>query len=229
MEYFWDHVRNETGFTRHWSNRLLFEKTVYLEDYDEDEFVSTLIVGIDIRQRLSIGARIEVRSACDVLHMDKNTLLELLDSVNDLLEENTVLPNYNRTKVRIQPINETMYKIRVGNSHVKLSMKALLTMRSKLPIIKMQIHLLERSNYEIQFYNLLSDFQYRNLHESDLLDRIVMPVSEEEVKDECVERTLLLEISTNFLEWFMNCIHLYAKSLSHIHIHNDTMDNALVG
>lgn len=207
-------MKAETSLTQ--SNRLLFEKTVYLEDYDEDEFVSVLIIGIDIRQRLSIGARIEVKSMCAALHMDKSTLLEMLDSIDDLLRENAVLPNFNRNKVRIQPIHDTLYKISVGNKHIKVSMKALLTLRLKLPIIKMQIHLLECADYETQFYDLLNYFYDLNLHKSELLDRMFMLVSED------LERSFVLEISINFLDLFMICLHLYDKAL--LHSYNDTME-----
>lgn len=207
MDYFWDSMQTETNDTR--SSRLLFERPVYLDDYDEYEFVSTLIIGIDIHRRLSIGARIEVRSMGNALHVDKCTLLEMLESIDDILQENTVLPKYNHTKVKIRSIHEALYKISVGNKHVKVSVKALLTLRSKLPLIEMQINQLECANYEIKFYDLLKYFCDGNLHKSELLNKMLM------LDSEIFERSFVLEIATNSMDWFMRCIPLYHKALLH--------------
>lgn len=206
MDFFWNSI-TEASDTQ--PSRLLFEKPVYLDDYDEDEFVSTLVIGIDIRRRLSISARIEVRSMGNALHMNKSTLLEMLDSIDELLQENAVLPKFNHNKVRIQPIHETSYKIIVDNKYVKVSSKALLTLRSKLPIIKMQINLLECAKYEKQFYDLLEYFCDENLHKSELMNKMLMLISED------FERLFVLEISINFLDWFMTCIPFYCKALIH--------------
>lgn len=212
MDYFWNSI-SEEGDRQ--INRLLFEKPVYLDDFDDGEFVSVLIIGIDIKRRLSIGARIEVKSMGTTLHMDKSTMLEMLDKVNDLLQEDSVLPKYSR-KVRIQPINDTQYKICVGNKSVKVTADALLTLRSKLPIIKMQIHILEYANYEKQFYDLLNYFCDANLHKSGLLNEMLLMISKD------FQSQFVLEISTNFLDWFISCIPLYCKAL--IHTHNDSME-----
>lgn len=209
MEYFW-HSISEKNDTR--LNRLLFEKSIYLDDYDEDEFASVLIIGIDIRRRFSIGARIAVRSMGTTLQMDKSTLLEMLDNIDELLQENSVLPKCGHTKARIQSIHEAQYKISVGNKNVKVNAKALLTLRSKMSIIKMQIKLLECANYEKQFYDLLNYFCDGNLHKSELLNKMDMLIKED------FERLFVLEISTNFLDWFMTCIPLHCKALLHTHI-----------
>lgn len=212
---------NETGDARS-SRLLLFEKPVYLDEHEE--FASVLIIGLDVCHRFSIGARIEVRSTGNTLHMNKCMLLEMLDNIDDLMQENAILPKNRHTKIKIQPVYETLYKISDGNKHVKLSMNALLTLRSKLPIIKIQIHQLECVNYEKQFYDLLNYFRDGNLNESDLYD-----LSNKMFSSSCdFERSeLALEIMTNFLDWFMRCIPLYRKSLLHTHIHSHNNDTII--
>lgn len=187
--YFWRAVGDMTE-KKKLSSNLLFTKYIYLDGDDKRDCV--LNVGVIPHKRFSIGARIEMKNSNRVLYLDKATLLNLLECIDEMFSENAVYPKSCRS-VRIRMLNEKFYVIyvcagiEVGNNAgaavdtaeidsevfeqiIEISECALLTLRNKHSIVKKIVDMFEcNSNYyESQLHKLLTHFCY------DADDRMVL-------------------------------------------------------
>lgn len=167
---FWDSVARDGRAVKN-SMKLIFEKNVYLDDeYGDDDdddgevtLQSVLIFGVNPHQRMSIAARIETKTTAgtttaSVMLLNKEKLMELLECVDVRYRENAVFVKHGNVDVR--QVGDRLYKVRVCDNSITLSLDALLSLRRKRGIIEMQIAMLERENYELQLYKLLHHFCY---------------------------------------------------------------------
>lgn len=214
VKYFWSSVG---GVVKKQSTNLLFEKNIYLDD-DRD---CVLIVGVMPHKRFAIGARIEKKGSKRVMHLDKVSLLDLIECVDERFCENAVYPQSCRN-VRIQLYDVQSYKISVGDEqHIKLGLDTLLTLRQKHRLIKIQVHTLENNNYEKQLHKLLLHFCYDgdertvvkamqapgHLHKQHFADVMCM------LDFYCIDKSFAVEMAANCADWFLACVPLFIKTL----------------
>lgn len=76
--YFWEKIKSKCT-NQIIPFKLINEKTLYLED----DFDSILTIGINPQARFTIGARLEIRSMNNILYLRDNTLLRLLECINE--------------------------------------------------------------------------------------------------------------------------------------------------
>lgn len=226
VKLFWEEMwRNENNKKQ--SEILIFERNVYLhqnmDDEEGNEFANVIIIGVSPYNRMKVCARIESRAVGGSMRLDGNSLLELLECVEDRFCENAVIPRNNRN-VTIKQVNECIYKISIGTENIKLCLETLLALRRKQQIIKLHIKLLERENYAAQLYKLLHHFCFESKQEIVMQTlHTSVNISKEKLTNEllcmmhhkCVDMAFVLEIASNCLEWFAMCVPLFIKTLIH--------------
>lgn len=197
---FWSSVGR--GFEN--DKNLICEKFIYLDD-DRTE---VLVIGISPHNKMSVAGRLESRASASFLHLDRKALMELLHCVDDCFRGSIDIPK-----------PET-------DSHevIKLKMDALLTLRRKLPIIRQEIELLERGQYDKQLFQLLEHFCFETderivMKSLNTLRALYMKSDNLELLEkmcqlecECVQKSFVLDITANCLEWFVHCVPLYIKA-----------------
>lgn len=227
VETFWSNVQRTVN-KKSIPTNLIFEKKIFLnENVDDDECresTSVIVLGINPHDRLSTSGRIEVRSATTktVLRMNKETLIDLLESINDRFREDAVTPK--QRKISIRSINEILFEIKAANEVIKMSLNTLLTLRDKLPIIKLQIDMLERVGCSNSLFNLLHHFCYdaeqnavmRAMHNNGrdpTIDKRQLIIELCQIDCECLEKSFVLEIANGYLDWFVTCVPQYIKAI----------------
>lgn len=217
VNHFWNSV-GELVEKKKPSSNLLFEKNIYLDD----ERDCVIIVGVMPHKRFSIGARIEKKGSKCVVYLDKETLFDLIECVDEQFCENAVYPKSHRS-VRIQLYDEQWYKICIGDEQrIKMCLATLLTLRQKHKLIKMQVNMIEkRTAYEKQFHKLLLHFCYdgdervvvkamqapAHLQKQQLTDAVCA------VDCYCIEKAFAVEMATNCADWFLACVPIFIRSL----------------
>lgn len=234
-KYFWCSVGDMVEKKKVTTN-LLFGNYVYLDDEGD----CTLIIGIIPHKRFSIGARIEMKNSNRVLHLDKVTLLDLVECIDERFSENAVYPKSCRC-VRIQFVDEKFYRICIcegvaavvgaGNADdsnayaqtIKIPLDALLTLREKHSIVKRIVKMFECSNsdYESQLHKLLLHFCYDG-DERMVVDAMQSPsrVSKRHFNDVmcmidcyCIDRRFVVGVINDCADWFLACIPVFIRTL----------------
>lgn len=219
---FWDSVEGDKATIKHAAN-LIFEKHIYLRD----EYDSVLIIGISPHNQMSTAARIEIRANDRIFHFDKVLLTHLLDYIDDRFSESAISPKRDLRHVNIQQLNGRFFKINFGNAHMKIHLNALLSLKRMLPLIKTQITLLERENYESHLFKLLHHIeqsqiddtcdlechQERDNYESYLCKILHHPMHVAKFECDCLHKSFVLEIAFNCSDWLTACIPLYINAV----------------
>lgn len=207
VNIFWQSVQR--GF-ENVNHHLIREKNIYLDDEHSD----VLVIGISPQNKMSIAGRIESRANASFLNLNKKTLMELLQSVNDRFRENIV---------NIQSA-QRQYKVIVDSSHMKLKLSSLLVLRRKILIVRKEIELLESEHYESQLFCLLEHFSSANNHETILrslntsravhlkFDQLKLIAEMCQLECKCLQKSFVLDIASNCLEWLVHCVPLYFKA-----------------
>lgn len=213
--FFWDSVGENKKVTAY-AACLIFEKHVYLDD----KYESVLVIGISPHNKMSTAARIENRANASVLHLDKESLFDLLDCIDVRFSETTKYPMYQRGHINIQQIDDRLFKISLGNRLIKMHPSALFSLKQKQILIKMLIMRLERDNYDTNLFKLLHHFCYDG-NEKTVLEALHIHIHKQKLIDvlceldcECLERSFTLEIASNCPDWFATCVPLFIKTLT---------------
>lgn len=201
--------------------KLIYEKTVCLED----GFDSILTIGINPQTQFTIGARIEIKSNNSITYLMGDTLLRLLECINERFNERAVFPDVLTKEdgdipIQITSFYEQFYKIRIGNDHIKVKESTLLSLLKKKAFIQMLFQLLERKRIksEVTFFKLLNHFCYpKSVEESLQLSKLnYTQYFFEEMFNfhcECIEKSFILEIAFNLLPWFVKCISTFIETI----------------
>lgn len=235
-KYFWCAV-GDIADNKILTTKLLFAKYIYLDD----EADCVLIIGVIPHKRFSIGARIEMNKSKRVLYLDKATLLDLVECIDEIFSENAVYPKSCRS-VRIQTVDENVCRICIctgvvvaavpaavdSNAYeqtVKIPIDALLTMRAKNGIIKMIVNMFECNNknneYESQLHKLLLHFCYDG-DERAVVNAMQAPtlLSKRQFNDimcsincHCVDTGFTVGVINDCADWFLACVPLFIRTL----------------
>lgn len=218
--YFWKNLKNQ-NIEETIPFKLIYEKTVYLED----GFDSILTIGINPQTQFTIGAKIEINSSNSITYLMGDTLLRLLECINERFNERAVFPDVLTKEdqdipIQITPFYEQFYKIKIGDDYLKVKETTLLSLLKKKVFIKMLIQLLEgkRKESEITFFRLLNHFCYpKSVEESLQLSKLIYSqYFFEEMFNfncECIEKSFILEIAFNLLPWFVKCIPTFIETI----------------
>lgn len=214
VNYFW---KNVTDNVKKQCSNLLFERNVYLDDERE----CVLVIGVMPHNKFEIGARIERRFSKNVVHLDKDKLFDLIECVDERFCENAVYPQACRS-VRIQLYDAKCYKIRIGDDQcIKLCLATLLTLRQKHKLIKMQVAMLEKNDYERQMHKLLLHFCYDG-DEQTVVKAMQAPAYMQKpqfidtmcaLDCSCVDKSFVVEMANGCSDWFLACVPLFIKTL----------------
>lgn len=155
-------------------------------------------------------------------------LLNFINCVGEQFEANEIYPiddqhqrsvTYNKY-IKIIPIQEKLFNIKVGKNHVKLGEDALHKLNKQIPVVKSFIRLLEveREKYETYLLKLLYHFcQNKNVDESLKLSTTIYTQHffEECINFHCncIDNVFVMEIALNFSDWFVECIHPFMKTI----------------
>lgn len=234
--YFWCAVGDLVEKKKITSN-LLFGRYIYLDD-DCD---CVLIIGVIPHKRFSIGARIEMKNSKRVLHLDKATLLDLVECIDEIFSENAVYPKSCRS-VRIRMVDENVHRIcicagvvvdgaaiadavdsNVYEQTFKISVDALLTIREKHGIVKQIVNMFENNNneYESQLQKLLLHFCYDG-DERMVVSAMRAPtlVSKRHFNDvmcmidcRCIDKRFVVGVINDCADWFLTCVPVFIRTL----------------
>lgn len=202
------------------TSKLLREKNIYLCD----TYGTVLTLGINMHNEFKFCARLEVKSTNDVIAMNANNLNCFLECLNQHFNENIVLPQPstsdtdNESCVQLSQIQQRIFKLRIGDRNLKIDEKSLQTLFRIKSHIKMYILMLEyeRKPYEALFFKLLNHFCYGKtvkevtelanlIHTQRFFDEIIS------FHCDCIDKFFVLEIATNFSEWFTQCAPMFIK------------------
>lgn len=214
VDFFWGTVRKNQ---HKWKPALIYEKTVHLHD----EYDSVFILGVDPLNRFEFSARIEVRSMNKYMHLDGESLFNLLECVSKRFRENAVFSNESNRAVTIQWIDHQLYKVTINDeTHIKISLNALLTLRLKKRLIQTHINLIDCANYRRLFFCLLSHISLE-ASEKFILGALNTQTKsktnffEEICKSNCsgLDMSFNVEMSLNHSDWVISCIPIFIKAL----------------
>lgn len=218
--YFWRKLKNENS-EETIPFKLIYEKTIYLEDGID----STLTIGINPETQFTIGARIEIKTNNSITYLMGDTLLRLLECINDRFNERAVFPEVlckedGDIPVQITPFYEQFYKIKIGNDHIKVKEATLLSLLKKKSFIQMLFQLMERKKAKSEdiFFKLMNHFCYpKSVDESLQLSKLIYTnYFLEEMFNfhcECIEKSFILEIAFNLIPWFVKCIPIFIETI----------------
>lgn len=210
------------NFTRRFyklkQNIFLSEKKVIISDN------CSIILGVLPEKQFKIGARLEVPCDNSIL-LHHNDLLDFINCVEEQFETNESYPIAERHQesekyIKITPIEEKIFKIKVGKKQVKLGEDALYKLTQQVPVVKSLIKLLEADckKYEICLFKLLHHFcQNKNVDDSlKLSSTIYIHHFFEECINfhcNCIDKVFTMEIALNFTDWFIECIPAFIKTI----------------
>lgn len=222
VKYFWSAIADEKV------KNLLFAHRIYLPDEGDD---CVLIIGIVPHKRFSIGARIELKYSRKVLQLDKVTLLDLIECIDEQFSEDTVYPKFGRS-VRIRSVDEKHFRIYicagvggigddVYEQSIKLHLDALLAMREKCSVVKTIVKMLECNKYEDQLHNLLAHFCY-DADERLVVKAMQAPADIDKlrfnnvmclIECQCIDKRFAVEVVNGCGDWFLACTAAYIRTL----------------
>lgn len=223
VDFFWNAVRLNA---KEWKRTLIFERNIYLDcEYGS---VVVVVLGINPFERFTACARIEVRSTGNFIHLDGDSMDNLLKCIDEKFGENAVWPDQAHGNVAIQLVGERLYNIKiVGNKHtIRMSESALLAIRQKQLLIKINMKLIECDKYETQLFNMLNHFCFEATERS-VLDVLHSPATRMlnsnvfgelcKLNCTCLDMTFALEIISHCSEWFASCVSIFMKALFELH------------
>lgn len=222
--YFWEKMKS-ADINENIPFKLINEKTLYLED----GFDSILTIGINPQAQFAIGARLEIRSTNNILYLKEDTLLRLLECINERFNESAVFPDVltkpdsesdGSISIKLTSFYEQFYKITIGEDRIKMKQITLISLLKKRTFIRLSTQYLElkRKKYEITFFRLLNHFcSPKTVEEAIQLSKLIYTHNFfEEIYNfhcDCIEKPFILEIAFNFMDWFINCIPIFIDTI----------------
>lgn len=224
QKLFWKNIQGTSKCDN--SHNLLCEKNIYLNA----AFGSMIVVGINPKDEFNVYARIENRSTNNSILINEKNLSHLLDCVSEQFSINSVFPsssssNFTRTpedavRMQITSFHQRFFKISIGENQIKIDEDSLLRLLRLDSYVRSIILMLQSQSktYESFFFNLLSHFCYeKSVEEAIQLSELeyIQHFFDEVINFhcECIDKSFILEIATNFSQWFATCIPLFIKSI----------------
>lgn len=215
--YFWNKVRENVEIKTPY--KLLNEKRIYLSETYE----SILTIGFLPQSEFKVHGRLELNIANDVILLNVADLMNFLEIMNQYFSENVILPDSSRTasNVKLTPIQKRMFKLIVNGNAAKCDEETLEILFQMKSNIKMYILMMEyeRKKYELLFFKLLNHFCYdKSFNETINLSSNIAYTRKffEDLIDyhcDCIEKSFILEMASNFSEWFRICVPIFNKTL----------------
>lgn len=202
--------------------KFLNEKNIYLND----ECGSVLTIGINPKNRFGVMIRIEVKMTNSFIMMTPSNMNKLMEFINQHFDEQTVLPSTTTQNedsdliVKMSPIQQQIFKISVRDKHIKIDEDSLQSIYRARSHIKMYMLMLEyqRKPYELLFFKMLSHFCFEKSvkQSNELSDMDYIQIFFDEMVNfhcVCIDKSFVLEIATNFSQWFGSCVSVFIKTL----------------
>lgn len=152
-----------------------------------------------------------------LLNMDN--LRDLLQCVQQYFAESSILAETCVQSVRLSATQQRIFELRVGTQCMDIDENSLLALnRISSHIAKYCISLEhKRKSCENDLFKILQHFCYKKSVKisKQYVDQIYVQHFFEELFDfhcECIDKTFIREMATNFSEWFAKCIPIYIQT-----------------
>lgn len=214
--HFWKKLKEKTEISKPY--KLLHEKKIYLSEYSE----SILSIGLIPQNEFKVYARLEINITNDVILMNATNLMNFLEILSQYFNENIILPpsSCKASNIQLTPIQQRIFKLNIDGKFVKIDEESLQILFRMKSHIKMYILMLQyqQKPYESLLFKLLNHFCYdKTIKESTDSSKLIYTQQFfEDVIDlhcDCIEKPFILEIATNFAEWFSTCVPIFVKVL----------------
>lgn len=223
-DYFWNLVqetKENDGFCKP-SNRLMFEKTFYLNN--DHNVRSILSIGYDPENKFAVAARLEMKKTGTVLMMDVQHIESLLKYLkkyeNNILSATPIIKCNSEYKFSLHLHRSRILEMCMRGWSINIdeeSLKILCRMRSYIEY-SLDLYQKERGGYECVFFKVLIHFHYGKKFEE------ACQIAETDYKYNffnslinyhqfCLDGKFLLEFVTNFSDWFATFVRCFAKTL----------------
>lgn len=124
--------------------------------------------------------------------------------------------------IELKPAELRTFSLRIGRKYLTIDEESLNSLLQKKSFIENYISVLEtkRRSHESMLFNLASHFCYENKTYKEATDFSHSKYYVHHFFDEiinfhcdCIEKSFVIEIGSNMLEWFSKCVSLFVKTL----------------
>lgn len=201
-------------------NRFICEKIIYLNDNKNDR--SLAVIGLNPENKFEVCIRLEMHKTSSIINFkqSKDFLKFLNENESYILQKSPFNENALKYRIWLRQHKQRVFQLRMDGFSTKIDDDSLKMLCLRKSHIQRYITLLEseREKYVSLFFKMMGHF-YHGKTVKEVCELSTTDYTQyffEELINfhcECLDKTFIMEIASNFGDWFSKCILHFIMTL----------------